>query len=219
MAKQATRAQDAHITAIPSKEKYMMDPMQLMELAQTRAALVIGKVEPAQLAAPTPCAGWTVRTCLNKLVTSTKFWAVALVEGRRDPVLDLISPPDIVGHDPLVAYTDAAEACRKAFTAAGVFERVVPCPIPGLDLTGDQMLGLRIFDTTVITWDVARATDVPHGIDDEQAAFALAVAEVVIPVAANATDHHRFRPAASRPGGSPLERLIALTGRDPDWMP
>lgn len=98
---------------------------------------------------------------------------------------------------------------------------MVPAPVPGVRLSGEQMLGVRIFDTTVITWDLATAVGVAHGITDDQAAFACAVAEVVLPVVSAASDRQRFQPPSAIPDASAgaVERLIAATGRNPHWAP
>ena len=194
-----------------------MDPMQLLDTAQTRAGTVIALVRPEHLSRPTPCVGWDVRTCLNKLVTSTRFWVVSLNEGRRDPFLDLGAPPDLIGSDAVRAYGDAAQACRAAFTDTTVFARTMPAPVPDLDLTGEQMLGVRVFDTTVITWDLATSIGAPHGIDDDQAEFAYQVAQIVIPLVSTAPDRQRFQPGPAELAGRPIDRLIAYTGRDPHW--
>ena len=196
-----------------------MDPMQMLDDSQSRAEAVIARIRPEQLSLPTPCAGWDVRTCVNKLVTSTRFWVVSLQEGRREPTLDLGAPPDLIGTDPVGSYRAAAEACRAAFSDPAVFGRTMPAPVPDLDLTGEQMLGVRIFDTTVITWDLATSIGVAHGIEDDQAELAYQVAQIVIPLVANAPDRRRFQPGPDTLERNPVERLVAYTGRDPHWVP
>ena len=95
----------------------------------------------------------------------------------------------------------------------------MPAPVPDLDLTGEQMLGVRIFDTTVITWDLATSIGVAHGIEDDQAELAYQVAQIVIPLVANAPDRRRFQPGPDTLERNPVERLVAYTGRDPHWVP
>ena len=194
-----------------------MDPLTMLDQAQDRAAAVIGQIHPDQLGLPTPCSNWDVRTCLNKLVTSTMFWVTSINEGRRDDHLDLGSPPDLIGDDPLKAYRAAATACRAAFADPAVFSRVMPAPVPDLELTGEQMLGVRIFDTTVITWDLASSIGIDPGIDADQAELAYQVAQIVIPLVDGAPDRRRFQPGAPRADGSAIDRLIAYTGRDAQW--
>ncbi len=198
-----------------------MDPMTLLDTVQDRAASVVAQISAEQMGAPSACAGWDVRTCLNKLVTSTRYWVVALNEGREDPTLDLGNPPDLIGADALGAYRAAAAACRSAFERPGVFTAMVPCSVPGVQLSGEQMLGVRIFDTTVITWDLATAVGVAHGISDEQADFARAVSEVVLPAVSGASDRQRFQPCTVGldANASAVDRLIAATGRNPQWAP
>lgn len=217
----ADRTSDGALPAPTRSERPVpaMDPLQLLDTAQDRAAAAVAQVRADQLAWPTPCAGWDVRTCLNKLVTSTRYWVVSLTEGRDDPMLDLGNPPALIGDDPLGVYRAAATACRAAFDQDGILTTIMPAPVPGLVLTGEQMLGVRIFDTTVITWDLARSIGAPHGIDAAQADFAHAVAGVVIPLVAGASDRQRFQAGADPNSfADPVERLVAATGRDPHWQ-
>jgi uncharacterized protein (TIGR03086 family) len=197
-----------------------MNPMTLLNDTQDRAAAVISQIRADRLGLASPCTGWDVRTCLNKLITSTRFWVVSLTEGRADPQLDLGAPLDLIGDDPSTAYKAAAAACQQAFALDGILTASVPAPVPGVSLTGEQMLGVRIFDTTVITWDLARAVGVAHGITEDQARFAHQVADIVIPLVAQAPDRSRFQPATTPPdNATEVDKLIAATGRDPMWQP
>ena len=196
-----------------------MEALSILDQTDARAAAVLSRIGSNDLDRPTPCVGWDLKTCLNKLVTSIRFCAIAVSEQRRALELDVTHPPDLIGDDPGDAFRDAADAFRAAITEPAVLERVVPSPVPDLDVTGEQMLSIRIFDTTVITWDLARSIGADPAIDDIQAAYALEVAQVVIPRCLGYTDHQRFQPAWQPAPADNLGRLIAATGRDPNWRP
>jgi uncharacterized protein (TIGR03086 family) len=196
-----------------------VEALSILDQTNALAAAVLSRIGSDDLDRPTPCAGWDLKTCVNKLVTSTRFCEIAVSKQRRASELDVTHPPDMIGDNPNDAFRDAADAFRVAITEPAALERLVPSPVPGLDLTGEQMLSIRIFDTTVITWDLARSIGADPEIDEIQAAYALEVAQVVIPRCFGYTDHQRFQPAWQPAPADTLGRLIAATGRDPNWRP
>ncbi|MEM9033099.1 MAG: TIGR03086 family metal-binding protein [Actinomycetota bacterium] len=192
-------------------------PLHVLDLAQTRAAAVIATVRLDQLDRPTPCDLWDVRDVLNKLVASTLVFTSF---GRReapDPTLDLVNPIDIIGDDPLGAFQDAASACRAAWRADGALDGTAPSTVG--DAPAKAVLHARIFDTTVLGTDIARATGVAHGIDELQAAYVLRIARALVPTVRGVSEE-RYRPAVEVSDGVELvDELLAVTGRDPAWQP
>lgn len=79
--------------------------------------------------------------------------------------------------------------------------------------TGRELLSMRILDTAVHGWDLARALGVDARLDDELVAFLLAsTAE-----AEHGPQPPSFGPAVDEPqSGEPAQdRLLRLLGRDP----
>lgn len=192
-----------------------LDPLAALDLAQTGAARVIAHVEPEQWSWPTPCDRWTVRDVINKMVASTRTFTYF---GRRAPLvpaLDLIHPVEMLGPDPLHTYQQEAAWCREVWRADGALEGTAPSTVG--EFPAKSVLNARIFDTTILTWDVATAIGVPHGIGDDLAAYVLRVAKALVPTV-RSTNPDRYKDAAtSAGGGSPVDEMIAVTGRDPLW--
>lgn len=161
---------------------------------------------------PTPCAEWDIRDLVGHL-SSEQAWAAYLVAGgsmKRAPG-DLDG--DLLGDDPVGAWITRAAAARSAWTADGALEREVELssgPAPAV-----HYLQQMTMDLAVHGWDLARAlrTDLP-------------LAE---PTVVTVLDHlagqdmsgsglfgEPVEPAAD---ASPLDRLVAQTGRDPAWTP
>jgi uncharacterized protein (TIGR03086 family) len=192
------------------------DPLRMLDLAQTRAAAVIATVGPDDWHRPTPCPEWTVRHVVNKLVASTWTFAAFAERRRPDPPWDLVNPAEVVGEDPLGVYLDAAWQCRTAWRKPGAMDGTAPSTIG--EFPAKAVVNARIFDTTVLAWDVATACRVAHGIDDAQAAYVLRVAQALVP-AVRQHNEARFRPPATVEGAPLVEQMIAATGRDPKWQP
>jgi uncharacterized protein (TIGR03086 family) len=81
-------------------------------------------------------------------------------------------------------------------------------------------MGFHLVDCVAHGWDVARSLDVPFEFDGEVLDAALVVSLAVPDGPA------RERPGASfRPGvrvsrdAEPLDRILGLLGRSPDWKP
>ncbi len=193
------------------------DTLRILDLAQTTAAAVIARVDQDDLERPTPCDEWSVRNVIDKMTASTMVFTSFGLREPADPTLDLVHPRDVIGEDPLGAYQEAASACRAAWRRPGALEGMAPSTIG--EAKARAVLNARIFDTTILTWDVATACGVPHGIDDELASYVLRVARALVP-AVRSHNEARYKPPVELDDDVPVvERLIAATGRDLAWQP
>ena len=86
----------------------------------------------------------------------------------------------MLGDDPLGTYLDAAAESRAGVAGAGRPRRGRRPSTVG-DFPAKAVLNARIFDTTILSWDLATACGLQHGIDDEQAAYVLRVARALVP--------------------------------------
>jgi uncharacterized protein (TIGR03086 family) len=158
--------------------------------------LVAGAAD--RLDAPTPCDDWDVRTLMNHMLQTQQTF---VQRARGEDVAFSPEPAELVGDDPVAAFTRAREDTLQVFGQEGVIEE-----------TGIA-IGISFSDTLVHGWDLARATaqddTMPDGL--AQAAYDLI--------------HGRFtdaqRPGVFKPevpvdaGASPQDKLLAYTGRDP----
>ena len=192
-----------------------IEPLHALDLAQTRASVVIAQVGPDDLPRPTPCTEWSVRDVLNKLVASTMVFTAFARREVPDATLDLVNPRELIGDDPLGLYLDVALACRQAWRAPGALEGNAPSTVG--EFPAKAVLNARIFDTTVLTTDVARACSLDHGIDEPQAAYVLRVAERLVPTV-RAVNPARYQDATPTKSTDAIDQLLAVTGRDLAWV-
>jgi uncharacterized protein (TIGR03086 family) len=172
---------------------------------------LVAAVGSDQWSAPTPCGDWDVRTLLGHVVGGNLVFAAAacgatLAEARQALAGDPLDP------DPDAAYARAAEAVAVAFREPGALDR--PMTIPFGTVPGSVGLHLRIVEALVHGWDLARATGrtvaYPDDVVEQEIAFSREFLPRVPP------DRQPF--GASRPVAAdapPLDRLVALLGRDP----
>jgi uncharacterized protein (TIGR03086 family) len=185
-----------------------------MAAAAAEAARVVGRVQPGQLAAPTPCTDWDLRTLLNHLI----LWTAHSAERRaRDEPL----PEDLMTRDfaaePGFAEAYAAQLDRAvaAWSVPEAWERelkVMGSPTPAADVGA-----LLVAEMALHGWDVARAIGEDYRISDDTAA---AVYRAVEANAGLFRKYQGFAEPVEVPASAPLlDRALALSGRDPAWTP
>ena len=173
-----------------------------------RLGAAIAQVQISDLGLPTPCASWTTRDLLNHIIGGADMFAAAF---GGAPVLDISGRmPDVIGDDPMGAFELAAGRFGEATQQPGAMEQVIELPFG--PMTGRTFLRFVAFDLTVHTWDVASVTgsevEFPEELLEEITSFAHHVLDTVPRSELLCAD-----PVASPPGASPLEVLVAYSGR------
>jgi uncharacterized protein (TIGR03086 family) len=160
--------------------------------------------------APTPCAEWDVRALVRHLVYE-QLWAVPLLAGATlDDVGDRFEG-DILGADPVAAWTTAAAAARAAFTEPGVLDREVHTSIGRIPAT--EYTWQMTADLAVHGWDLATALGRPIELGDDLAGALVAWAEPELP---NWVEYGIVAPPVPVPADADAQtKLIGLFGRQP----
>lgn len=193
------------------------DQLVMLDQAQTTAAAVLARVGPDDWQRPTPCDEWAVIDVVNKMTASTILFTAFGARAEPDPTLDLVHPNHIVGDDPLGAYLLAAMACRDAWRRPGALEGMAPSTIG--EAKARAVLNARIFDTTILSWDVAAACGLPFVVGDELAGHVLRVAQALVP-AVRSQSPERYKDTVELDDGAPIvDQMVAATGRSPRWTP
>src|SRR5690242_9349194 len=132
-----------------------LDPLSRFDRATEATHAVIAAVRPDQLDGPSPCTEWTVREVINHLVSGQEFFAHSIGTGTFDRA-SFNRDRDFLGPDPAAAFADAARRLRALFAADGLLERTMPTPFS--PQPGVVLVEMRITESLVHGWDVARAT-------------------------------------------------------------
>jgi uncharacterized protein (TIGR03086 family) len=153
----------------------------------------------AQLSGPTTCEQWDVRTLLNHMLQTQRYF-VGAARGE-DVAPPGGEPPDVLSDDPSADFARARADTLETFGAPGVIEKTGPA------------LAIAFSDQLLHGWDLAQSTGqeatMPEGLPG--AAYAL--------IHGRFTEEQRqgiFKPEI--PVGtdaSAQDRLLAYTGRDP----
>ncbi|MCB1270234.1 MAG: TIGR03086 family metal-binding protein [Microthrixaceae bacterium] len=189
-----------------------MDDLELLELASAAFGARIAEVDQDQQFLPTPCGEWNVAGLITHVLGGNHM-AVRLLEGahRAEAIGYLTGLP--LGDDPAATFAQNAAAQLAAFSEPGALERT--CEHPMGDLPGAVVLGFRIGDLTLHSWDLARAVggdeELPEALIDR-------VWSDLVPLRDNiaATGIFGEGPSGEVPDDAPLQtRLLDLTGRRP----
>jgi uncharacterized protein (TIGR03086 family) len=196
----------------------MSDNMVDLTPGTRRLADLVARVCDDELARPTPCPAYT----LGDLIEHVGGLALAF---RAAAEKDIASP--------YVNGTPSGNAARlpadwreriPADLAALARAWAKPDAWTGMTRIANQdapaeMVGVTVADELVVHgWDVARATGQPYAAEPELLDAALAFLGFFASPDAPAGPEVAFGP--SRPvsdGAAPLERVVALAGRDPAW--
>jgi len=175
--------------------------MDLLDLYERASDWTTSKVAGAtsKLDAPTPCDQWDVRTLLNHMLETQKYFVGSAQGVDASPPAP--SPPELLGDDPLADFVRARGEMLTTYGEPGVIEKTGPS------------LGIAFSDQLLHGWDLAKATGqdttMPEGLPD--AAFEM--------IHGRFTDDQRkgvFKPEIDVPAdASAQEKLLAYTGRKP----
>ena len=184
-----------------------------------RLATLVERVDDSQLGAPTPCPDYSVGDLLDHIGRL----AVAFTSAARKRDGTNASPPppgdranlgddwrtriprDLVGLGDAWESPDAWEGATK---------------IAGMEMPAGVVGTVGLNEVVTHGWDLARAIGQPFDADHDVIEGCLEFIGPISEPGAEANRAPAFGPALTPPDdASPVDRLIALTGRDPGWTP
>ena len=195
----------------------MTGVVELDALAVAASVDLVDRAQPADLARPTPCADWTLHGLISHMAAQHYGFAAAAA-GDGDPARWRHRRLD---PDPVAGYRAAARTVLAAFAAEGVLDRRFPLPelAPGALFPARQAVGFHLVDYVVHSWDVAKTLGLEARFPPDLLDAALRVAKAVPGGEHRLAPGAAFAPVVTWPGGSPLDQVVALLGRSPDWKP
>lgn len=193
-----------------------MEPLSLLQTVQASAQAVIDQTDSGVHGSPTPCVGWDVAMLLDKMVTSASLFAVLCREEKPGPELNLLFPTEVGRADASGSFAAAAQDCLASFTASELKGEMMG-PL-GVLVPKKAGLLVRSLDCTINTWDLARSIGVDPGVDHAVPGALIDFASGFLPKVREKNDHPRFGEPADFDGTDDLARLVALSGRDPNWQ-
>jgi len=186
----------------PTQNGAPMDPVTQLGLLGPLVGEVVGGIDPDQLDDPTPCADFTVRGVLEHMIGgATAFAAAFRGEEAGEPELA----------DPLARFGPALTDLAAAISAPGALDRMVVAPFG--EVPGESFARFVVLDGLVHGWDMANATGQVYDPPAELVAVVDAFARQALDPL---RDGQTFVDAVDpEEGATPIEHLVAYTGRTP----
>ncbi|MFF4919666.1 MULTISPECIES: TIGR03086 family metal-binding protein [unclassified Kitasatospora] len=164
-------------------------------------------ITPEQWDSPTPCSDWSVRDLVNHL-TGEQLWVPELLMGATVGEVGERFDGDVLGDDPVTAWTDAAAAAREAWAVPGATELTVHLSFG--DTSGQYYLDQLTTDLVIHSWDLAEGIGRHTRLPDGLVGFALGEFAGYGDLSGSGL----FDPPLPVPeDADPQTRLLALTGR------
>jgi len=183
-----------------------MNAVGLLERAIAYALVSLDAVAPPLLSAPTPCAGWDLRTLVDHLNDSVGVLCEGIATGRVSPA----GGPD-PGEGLVVAFRVRAHELLGAVVAAGWGD--APISVAELPLPAEIVAATGAVEIAVHGWDVAVACGNHRPIPPALASELLGICPLI---ACGGTRGALFAPPVPvSPAAIPGDRLVAFLGRDP----
>lgn len=185
-----------------------MDPTQQLAVILPMLTNIVGRIEPAQLDAPTACAKFTVRGVLDHMVGGAAAFAPAF--RGTEPNADVASPPSPTEVHPAARFRAAMADLLDAVQSPGALTRIVDAPFG--EVPGEVFARFVAFDGLIHGWDLASATGQPYNPPEELVAEIDAFARQALAPAMRDGDTFAAETVAPRDAG-PMARLVAFSGR------
>jgi uncharacterized protein (TIGR03086 family) len=195
---------DAEVTA-------SRDPIELLVVANGEFARRLRLVGPDDWRRPTPCSEWDVRALANHVVGANVRYQM-LLHGAPTEQVEATRTVDHLGDDALGSFVATARGVVACFQEEGSLERLAHHAAG--DRTGRELLSMRILDSAIHGWDLARAIGADETLDADVVAFLLAyTANLDL-----GPQQRAFAPAeADVPrNASPQDQLLHRLGRHPN---
>lgn len=178
---------------------------------------LVSQAGPADLARPTPCAGWTLGDLIGHMTAQHYGWIAAAAGHGADLSRWQPGPP---AADPVREYAAAAGRVLGAFGADGVLDQEFALAeiSPVLRFPAAQAISFHFIDYLVHGWDVARSLGLAYQPEAGVLAAALPVAQAVPDGELRKRDGVPFAPSLPVAAqASLLDQILAMLGRSPGW--
>lgn len=179
-------------------------------------APLVGAIAPEQRHDPTPCTAFDVEQLRDHMLG----WLTNFAAGFADP--DGQAPRS--NNDGYHAPADAADASAQVDAAADRLDRAIragaaarPLRLGENAMPGALALGMILWEYQVHGWDLARATGQTWSVPAAAAEESLAFAPAMLGPSYQGEGKAFGKPVDVPDTAPPLDRLIGLSGRDPNW--
>lgn len=193
-----------------------MKNTELFKQATQHLIQLVEQIEDHQRNSPTPCSEWTVHDLVNH-IANEYLWMPPLFAGETIAEVGNRFDGDILGENPKLALRQAAEKSVVVVGDPQMLSKTVQLSFG--ETPGSDYLDQILLDSVIHSWDLASALGVDRRISSKllQAAW-----DYLGPRAEDWRNSGAFMQAFQLNDAQKEDlecRLLALTGRNPNWQP
>jgi uncharacterized protein (TIGR03086 family) len=183
--------------------------------AKDAVVKVVQGIGDDQLGLPTPCVDTSVGDLLDHLDGLSLAFAAAARKERLEG--QATADSSRLGPDWRTRIPERLEDLRFAWSQPDAWTGMTRAG--GIDMPGEVAGAVAIDEIIVHGWDLAVATGQDFAVPDDLVVAAIGFVEPIAAGAPQGTPGLFGPPLKPPEHGGPLAKLLALTGRDPDWAP
>ncbi len=188
----------------------------LLRAVLAKLAPVVGAITPEHRHDPTPCTAFDVEQLRDHVLG----WLTNFAAGFADPNGQAPRSDNDGYHGPAeaadaAAQVDLAAARLDQAIRAGAAARLLRLGVAAMP--GELALGMILWEYQVHGWDLARATGQEWSVPAAATEASLTFAPTMLGPDYQGEGKPFANPVVVPDGASPLDRLVALSGRDPNW--
>lgn len=183
-----------------------MEPTAQLESILPALTEMVDRVDPSQMNDPTPCSEFTVHDVLDHMIVLGSTFAYWF-RGEEAPE---IKAPAVYGVVPAAEFRKAMEDLLDAVKSPGAMERTVATPMG--EMPGSTFARVIAFDGLIHGWDIASSTCQGYDLAPELVAAVDEFARGAITTEMRDGDTFK-EPTTAPDGASPIEQLVAFSGR------
>jgi uncharacterized protein (TIGR03086 family) len=189
-----------------------MEPLEALATGRAEFDRRLRSVGESDWDRDTPCDDWSVRDLVVHVIYGTRMTAALLHGATRDEAFAVVADATLPD-DPIAAFAEGADAEAAAFAEPGALDRI--CAHPAGDFPGAMILGFRIGDLAMHTWDLSRAIGADEQLDPGLVDNVWTAIEPMLPMMGSVGVFGEG-PSGSVPDDAPLQlRVLDATGRRP----
>lgn len=188
----------------------------LLRAVLAELAPVVGAITPEDFHDPTPCTAFDVEQLRDHVLG----WLTNFAAGFADPNGQAPRSDNDGYHAP----AEAADAATQVDVAADRLDQAIragaaarPLRLGDAAMPGELALGMILWEYQVHGWDLARATGQEWSVPAAATQASLTFAPTMLGPDYQGEGKPFANPVDVPDAASPLDRLIALSGRDPNW--
>jgi uncharacterized protein (TIGR03086 family) len=129
-------------------------------------------IHDQQWALPTPCTEWSLDQLVDHVTGGNRFTIRVLDGESAEAAMSETVKSFDESHEPRAAALESITAQSAAFAEPGALDRI--CHHVAGELTGREVLRIRLHELIIHTWDIAETMDPPASIRSEFVAWSFA---------------------------------------------